>query len=324
MRLLDRLRGIRTFRPVIAGHPALGPVVPTLLKRDLAPACELFAATRERWHLRWLLVRAIRDHYVSSVADLAAWIERTPRDPLPYLVRAFFHTEAAWEARGRGRADGVTDDGWRKFREHMTATVPDLERAAELEPSDPTPHYIWMGAAPGIHELDAARAAMLRHYEAVLARAPDHYPAHRRASFYLSERWYGSHAESLDVARRAAKDAPDGSELPILILMAHETVRAYLFFFDRNEERAIAYTRDPQVLLEVDSAYARSLGSRAHRPTDLTMYRRHEAALWFWSTGDKDRARVELEQLGDLFDPDDDPWHISTERYRMIRKQCGL
>jgi hypothetical protein len=336
MGLLDRLFGgssatRREIRPVLAGHPEIGPLIQSLTaKMDVAPARKLFAASRDRWNLRWLVVTAVSEHYVGKLPDTSraemmnAWIGKTPDEALGYLARALANVDDAWKARGRGPAGGVPTDSHARFARHMQATIADLQRAAQLEPEDPTPHYIMMATAPGLHDGDRARDAVMRHHEDVLARAPDHHAAHRRLVFLMSERWFGSHRESLDLAKRLSAKAPEGSELPMLVFSAHEYARSYIHFFTKDEAAARAYTERLEVSQDVDLAYARSLGSPQHTPGDLTPYRRHEAALWFWVTGDKTRTRLELERVGDLFDADEDPWHVSVDRFKAIRKQVGL
>lgn len=333
MGLFDRLFGAAgggtRVRPVIAGHPELGPVIDKVAGRmDVAPARALFDKCRGRWHLRWLVVDAVRTHYVAKLAEgtraqmIDAWIANTPGDPLAYLSRALFRIDAAWAARGRGAT--VTADAAARFAQHMAATAPDLARAAQLDPTDPTPHFIAMTAATALADADAARAAIEAAHAEVVARSPDHYLAHRRLVFLLSERWFGSHRDAVDAAHRLGDRAPDGSELPLLVLAAHADARAHLQFVAKDPRAARAYTERAAVAMDVDAAYDRSLGSPHHHPTDLTPYRRHDAALWFWATGDRERARTELTRVGDLFDADADPWHLPLERYLAIRKELGL
>jgi hypothetical protein len=319
------------LRPVLAAHPELGPAVQALQARmDVTPARAVFAAARGRWDVRWLALHAIADHYIARLSEasraemMSAWVESTPDDPLAWLARAVHRVEAAWQARGRGRADAVSSSARDAFAQHMRAAAPDLARAAALDPTDPTPHYLLMGAAPGLHAGDGAKAAVVAHHADVVARAPDHHLAHKRLVFLVSERWYGSHAESVATAHRLAAAAPDGSELPMLVVIAHEYARSHLHFFAGDAAGAATYARRGDVADDVATAYARSLGSPRHAATALTLYRRHEAALWFWATDDRARCAHELARVGDAFDENADPWHVSSERYRAIRRAVGL
>jgi hypothetical protein len=318
------------LRPVLAAHPEVGPVVQALQRMDLGPARALFAAARGRWDVRWLAVHAIADHYIARLPEpgraqmMDGWVDGAPDDLLARLARALYHVEAGWHARGRGRASTVSSDGRKQFERHMRAAEPDLRRATELDPADPTPHYVLMGAAAGIQDGEAEKAAILRHHADVVARAPDHHLAHKRLVFLMSERWHGSHAASVALAHELSAAAPDGSELPMLVVVAHEYARSYLHFFAGDAGGAAAYARRGDVADDVATAYGRSLGSPKHTPTALTLYRRHEAALWFWATDDRARCAHELAQVGDAFDADADPWHISAEKYRAIRKAVGL
>src|SRR5262245_30775263 len=104
MGLLDRLRGAPRFRPVIAGNAEIGPALQSLIRKmDVTPARQLFAATQGRWHLRWLVVTAVADHYVARMTDehravmMDGWVASTPDEPLAYLARALYHVEAAWK-----------------------------------------------------------------------------------------------------------------------------------------------------------------------------------------------------------------------------------
>ena len=69
-----------------------------------------------------------RDH-------LDAWCAAAPESAYAHLVRGEHLIGFAWEARGSGWANTVSDEGWRLFAERLSLARAALERAAELDPT---------------------------------------------------------------------------------------------------------------------------------------------------------------------------------------------
>jgi len=210
-------------------------------------------------------------------------------------VRGAQGVDLAWQARGTGFADTVSDDGWRVMRELLRAAEFDLRRAAELDPADPTPYAELLTIACGLERThDQTRAC----FEQAVARDPEHWAAHLSYMSFLMKKWFGSHEAMFDFARRVAASAAPGSDLPALLVKAHlERWQAHRDM-EQNPELAERYLANPAVRAEVIAAYERSLANPRHRARRTTLYPSNAAALWFYLVEDAPRLRAELHRLG--------------------------
>jgi hypothetical protein len=60
-----------------------------------------------------------------------------PGRPEPLVFKGRFYTEYAWDARGGGYADTVTEEGCKGFYQRLALAEQALTRAYELDPTDP-------------------------------------------------------------------------------------------------------------------------------------------------------------------------------------------
>jgi hypothetical protein len=67
------------------------------------------------------------------------WVAAEPRSALPLLVKGAHAIDWAWEARGGGRANTVTDDGWKLFFKRLRLAEDCLDEVTERAPDSPTP-----------------------------------------------------------------------------------------------------------------------------------------------------------------------------------------
>lgn len=186
---------------------------------DHGAARVLLAATRENrdWSLRGEAVQALADVALADAAWLDRWRAGAPEDPDALVVEAFLRISEAWEVRTAAYAKDVAADRMAAFHARLNDALPVVEAAVAASPGDPVPwsavlrHCIGAGAPREVFD-DCLRSA--------LGRAPHHVPTHLAALQYLAAKWYGSDQEVLDHAARAAADAPEGSPLRALEVVA--------------------------------------------------------------------------------------------------------
>ncbi|BCJ72668.1 hypothetical protein CS0771_22120 [Catellatospora sp. IY07-71] len=180
----------------------------------------------------WPAARAIIDNadpaaygfYVgiaSSKQGLPEWIDdaiRTDPDPvLPLLVKGLMAISWAWEARGSGYANTVSEEAWKVTRQRLTLAENCLDEVVDRDPKN-------VEALAGLLTLANARSKGLdeltRRYEAVIAVDPVHTDAHWAMLQALCRKWHGSSELMFAFAREKAAAHP-GTALPGLVAAAY-------------------------------------------------------------------------------------------------------
>jgi hypothetical protein len=213
--------------------------------RPLAAALAAGPTARERE----VAVVVAREQLVPCPA-LDAWVEAEgDTSALPWTVRGFTGLTAAWAARGKGWTDTVTDEGWDGFFHWLPLAQADLQRAVEVDPTDPVP---WTGL------IRAARGLQLGQDEAEARHAGG---AGHDLGFLddellqsLAGKWGGSRERSLAFARRVRDEAPPGSPRHRAVLIAH---LEHLWGLDR--EGIIDYCLHSEMAGEVRDVAERTL-----------------------------------------------------------------
>jgi hypothetical protein len=124
--------------------------------------------------------------------DLRDWFENDPDSITPRVALARGLVDYAWEARGRGWASSVTNDGWRLFGERITEARRIL-RAAET-----------LGRICPVYYSTQLRVALVdgtsrEQYEQLFAESVEAFPTY--STFYLVKgnyllpRWHGEPGE---------------------------------------------------------------------------------------------------------------------------------
>jgi hypothetical protein len=206
------------------GDLALAEARDALASGDWGPAREVLAETRHnysdphagpQWDRRSHRVRVLAEAVANS-----SWVERwqvlEPVNPDAALLRAQVETVRALRGALAGTA-GYLD---------TAAEAQDLcEYAAEMAPGDPTPWVVMLTLARAADRgRTGSRDDFWRHWQEMRARDTFHRDGHHEALTYLFAAWCGSHAEMYDFAYWLAGQAPPGSPLAVLPLVAHAEV----------------------------------------------------------------------------------------------------
>jgi hypothetical protein len=234
-----------------------------------------------------------RADYVSSLAELAAeddtwllnWENARPDDPAAALVRARSTVALAWDIRGAKRAKYTTAEQFEGFRRTLARSREEHARAAVLAPEgDPTPYIgeIWTALGLGY-----PHSEMDRLWKEITLRAPHHYMAHYGALQYWCAKWRGSKELAGEFAARAAEDAPLGSLLTALPLVAH---------YEHDDDRSQESLGTPEVRALVDAALADVAAADPAHPFVAAV--RHMLA-YYLCMQDRDEAAVEQFRLVD-------------------------
>ncbi|MBL1081277.1 hypothetical protein JK359_04680 [Streptomyces actinomycinicus] len=211
---------------------------------DWEPAAELLAAIGRDWDRRSAVAYLLAESAAEEDAWLLAWEAARPGDPDAAVVRARSTVILAWELRGGKGAQYTTREQFDGFHRTLASARDEIARAAELNPDDPTPYIAEIWVALG---LGYPNAEMDKLWSEITTRAPHHYEAHFSALQYWCAKWRGSERLAFEFAERAAADAPLGSLLTAMPLIAH---------FEHDESEDAAADNTPEMLARVEAALA--------------------------------------------------------------------
>ncbi|MGW2562496.1 hypothetical protein ACWCXB_25235 [Streptomyces sp. NPDC001514] len=241
------------------------------------PAAALLEETGRSWEARSYVCGRLAENAAEDDTWLLAWEAAHPGDPDAATVRARSTVFLAWRIRGGKRAQYTTGEQFEGFHRTLASSREETARAAALAPQDPTPYVGAIWTALG---LGHPHAEMDRIWTQVTSRAPHHYEAHYAALQYWCAKWRGSEQPARDFAARAAADAPLGTLLKVLPLIAH---------FEHDESDDTAVDNTPEMHALVDAALADAAAADPDHPRlpevrhllayYLTLQSRHEAAL---------------------------------------------
>lgn len=205
--------------------PALGDIAlaearDALASGDWGQARDVLAQTRKSadgpvWDRRSHRVRVLAEAVANS-----SWVERwqvlEPVNPDAALLRAQVETVRA--LRG-----SLTGGGG--YRESAAEALDLCIHAAEMAPEDPTPWVIMLTLARAADRgLKGGHDEFWRRWQEMRARDTFNRDGHHEALMYLFAAWCGSHQEMYDFAYWLAGEAPPGSPLAVLPLVAHAEV----------------------------------------------------------------------------------------------------
>ncbi len=228
---------------------------------------------------------------------LQAWCDNQPGSAIAHLLAGRHAVEWAWEARGYGQSDTVTDQGQGLFEQRLLKAEQHLQRAAELEPGDPTPWASLISVR--LRGLGGDIASAYELFDEAVKREPHNRTAHVEMIMALAHKWSGAgHEPMFEFARKAAADAPDGSDIPVVLMMAHLERWLWESHFEEDDDAADAYLEHEGVLAEAAAAYDRSLGAASHVARRSTIHFRNWAAAWFYLAEDRARLARETHAIG--------------------------
>jgi len=146
----------------------------------------------------------------AHLADIKKWIAAYPESAAARVALAEAYVNDAWEARGHGYANTVSESGWNNFGERIQLAESALLDAAKLKEKCP----YWYEAMQEVAlaqgwDRDEARAL----FDEATAFEPAYYHYYRQYANYMMPRWYGDEGETQAFAEESAKrlPEPDGS-----------------------------------------------------------------------------------------------------------------
>jgi len=144
-----------------------------------------------------------------------------PDDSLSYFFKANFYTEWAWEARGGGFADTVTDQGWRTFHERLGDARTFADKGWRLNPLDPDCPTVMIQICMGD---GAERTEMESWFSRAMLADPHNYMGCLAKEQFLLPKWGGSEKEALEFARSCVAHGNADDRLPTILVQTYKDI----------------------------------------------------------------------------------------------------
>lgn len=146
----------------------------------------------------------------SNLKQIQSWVDATPDSITARVALANVYVNYAWDARGVGTSDTVSEDGWDLFAKRLKKAKAVLDDADALPVKCPEWYFVMQQIALG-QGWDKAQAENL--LETATAFAPDYYYYYRGFARYMMPQWNGEDGEAAnfaaEVADRVGGDAGD-------------------------------------------------------------------------------------------------------------------
>ncbi len=267
-----------------------------LERGDWSSSHQLLERTRD-WEDRQFYVDVLAD-WRGRPAWLDEWLQDRRDSAIPWLIRGAHGLVWAWEARGGGMAETVTEDGFNAFFERLRQAQDDLLRASRLDEADPTP---WVYLLIAIRGLEEGLEAGLKCFAQLQARYRWSVYGHIQMLQLLTRKWgAGSHEEMFEFARAASAAAPVGSLVHRVTADAHAERWLYLRNWEQNRKGAEDYFRKGDVKREILNAAQRSIWAPGFSPPRRAVIDRNMFAFCFIMMCDFKAARREFDAIGPI------------------------
>lgn len=200
------------------------------------------------------------------------------------------HIKLAWESRGSGWANTVTEEGWKGFYHHLGLARERLTRAWKLRPELPEAPTTMITVAMGAgHELDEQPMTWFERAETAQLDFKKAYDVMLGGP--LLPRWGGSHREMYELGLRAAGSQRYDTIVPYELL---DAVRA-IVADDSGSWEVLSWPGVYEELGKMFDGYER----QPARPQFGPPWHRSLRAAVAWRAGRHDEARRLLDQLGE-------------------------
>lgn len=184
---------------------------------DWRTAASQLDATWQHWNDRSYLVHVLAKAALPDDAWLTAWEQAEPANPGAKLVRADRTVRYAWELRSAKFARYLSHEQVDGFLTWIARAEEAMTAAVEAAPEDPTGYERMIRIAYG---RSWSHEAMNELWAEFTGRNPHGFEGHFAALQYWCAKWRGSDDKAREFAAAAAENAPEGTFLNALPLIA--------------------------------------------------------------------------------------------------------
>ncbi len=167
-----------------------------------------------------------------SLEPIGTLIDQTfareaPDHPARAAIRGEFLVDWAWQARGSGWANTVSQDGWRLMADRLEQARTVLTKAYEENPDDYLAATVMLtvelGQGKGISEME-------KWFDRAMKNHPDNFSACKSKGWYLQPRWHGSPQDAVAFGIECAETGNWKAKLPLILTIGIENLA------DQNED----------------------------------------------------------------------------------------
>ncbi len=220
---------------------------------------------------------------------VSKWLRERPESHFAHALAGQFYMDYAWEARGTGFHQTVTEKGGDLFFSRLKIAQEHIEKAYDLDPLDAVNAANMLIVVRGAGLGDEAREKWFA--RAVTADENSYLP-YRYKLIDLMPKWGGTVQGMFAFAREAAAKAPKGTMIPLVLADAH-----WEMYYRDDSKR---YFRDnPDVWDEVKRTYLRVLDDF---PDSNSVRNRFLKAAYY--AGDSALVNELYERIDGAWDPE--------------------
>lgn len=203
------------------------------------------------------------------------------------LVKGDYLTNAAWEARGNGLADTVTEEGWKAFNERLVEAETTLEQAWELKPSGVRAPNLMLAVATGLNK---DRDVMETWFRRAMEADGNNLEACQAKLNWLDPKWHGTVDELVAFGRACRETKNWRAGITLLAAEAHYRVVQTTL----KKDEYVKYLNEADVWDDIRSVNEEFL---AHYPTDHSA--RNLYAGFATLGGHFDEANEQFDAIGE-------------------------
>ncbi len=232
-----------------------------------------------------------------SLASFEGWVRNSPSSHFANAAAGVFYITYAWSARGKGYSGSVTEEGARLFHDRLLKAKAYLDRAYDLDPSDPFVPAASMKVVRGLGPNDGGIKQFIQDERAYFQKAlnadPSEFRAYLSMLTFLMPKWGGSNEIMLAFARQTVAEAPKDSLAPLVLPLAHFEI------FNGIYETEPDYFKRPGVWTELKPVFVELLN---RFPKSKEIHNWYVRAAYL--AGDAETARQEFKILQFSWHPD--------------------
>jgi hypothetical protein len=203
------------------------------------------------------------------------WIDADPKSPTASIAMATFLRDYAWQARGSGRSDTVSDASWKIFGDRLNLGWKVLNEAPNSK--EQCPAY-WLARLRLGLGLQLDRSSYDKIFSQAINATPDFQGFYNTRAVFLLPRWYGAEGEwEKDLAKSADNIGGDDGDMIYAqaVWSIHHRVSSENVF---AENKQLSWERVDRGFGVIEKRFPNSLAAKNERA--------HLAAL----AGDKEKT----------------------------------
>ena len=226
---------------------------------------------------------ATEEDWRARIEHVQHWVTANPNSITARVTLAKTYINFAWDARGNGGSDTVTDNGWKLFQQRAEQARKILDDAASLSTKCPE-WYMAMQQVARSEGWDLNRSTEL--FKQAVAFAPDYFYYYRMQATYLLPKWEGQEGDSSKFAEENANRVGGAKGDVLYFQIASDIVCAC----DEPEFTRMSWPRLEAGYAELEKEYGPSM-------TNLNLL-----ALMAAKNNDSVTADAAFKRLGDNYD----------------------